>query len=111
MPLSIFNFDFSPVAKAISATIITILIAWAIVPTHLPYDEANSFGAASLNELILEKYTFDGRNKPIVFVGSSITTAIPPPQCRPDNVASIYLQGGGPMTGLYAIGALVRRRK
>jgi hypothetical protein len=105
MHSSTFNFDFAAVAKALSTTIITILIAWVVVPARLPgtYDERAVFGAQTYNKLVLERYTFDGRDNPIVFVGSSIMTGIPPLACRPDNVASIYVQGGGPVTGLEVI--------
>jgi hypothetical protein len=103
MHSSIFSFDFSAIAKIVGTAAATILLAWAVVPGELPYDEQPVPGAEPLNELIVERYIYEAPHKPVVMLGSSILTMIPPSNCRPDNVASIYLQAGSAITGLEVI--------
>jgi hypothetical protein len=55
------------------------------------------------NEVIFERYIFDGLAKKIVLVGSSVSTQLPPEGQRPENVATLFAQGSGGMTGLEAI--------
>jgi hypothetical protein len=103
MPSSTSSFDLSAVAKAAGAAVVTIAVAWAAVPKELPYDEQHVRGAETLNELIVERFSYEHPAKPVVLLGSSILTDIPPVHCRPDNVASIYLQGRSALTGLEVI--------
>jgi hypothetical protein len=103
MRLYIFNFDVAPLAKAIVAGALLIATVWLISPRHFVSDEIPVGSVETLNELILEQYTYEYSYKPIVLVGSSILTYVPSFDCRPANVASIYLQGRSGMTGLEAI--------
>ncbi|MGE3866919.1 MAG: hypothetical protein AB7G04_08390 [Hyphomonadaceae bacterium] len=73
------------------------------MPATLPYDETPVSTMATYNQLVTERYVYEDYKRPIVMVGSSILTNIPPAPCRPRNVASIYLQGSGAQTGLEAI--------
>jgi hypothetical protein len=100
MRLSIFNFDLAPLVKGLGTAAAAIALASVILPRHLPYDEFGAPGAETLNELVLEQFTYQYPEKPIVLLGSSILTMIPPANCRPDNVGSIYLQGRSAMTGM-----------
>ena len=109
MHSSTFNFDFSAVAKAVATAAVTIAIAWAVVPEELPYNEQPVRDAETLNELIVERFTYEHSNKPVVMLGSSILTEIPPVHCRPDNVAALYLQGRSAMTGLEVLRRLNAR--
>lgn len=106
MRLYIFNFDLAPLAKAIGAGALLIAIVWSIFPNHFVSDEIPIGSVETFNELILEQYTYEYSYKPIVLVGSSIQTYVPSFDCRPKNVASIYLQGDGGLTGLEAIAKL-----
>src|SRR4051794_37891848 len=103
MGSSISNFDFRSPAKVILTAAALIGIMWIALPRDLAFDEEFFPGAQSLNELVLEKYTYEFDRKSIVLLGSSVLTHIPPPGCRPDNVASIYLQGRSAVTGLAAL--------
>src|SRR3954462_8353928 len=99
MHSSISNFDLMPLAKAIGAGTLLIAFAWWILPDNLAFDELPVLGAETNNELIVEQYSYEHTQKPIVLVGSSIQTLIPPPQCRPANVATIYLQAKSGTSG------------
>jgi len=104
MRSSIFNSNVVATLAAVITAAATVLLAWAVIPAHLSFDnQAYIFGPQTLNELVLESYRDEYKTKPIVFVGSSILTEIPPPGCLPDDVASIYLQGLSGHTGLDAI--------
>ena len=98
-----FNSKLTPLIKGIGAAFGTACLAWILVPAHLPFDEYPAPGPQALNELVLEKYLHDYSHKPIVLLGSSIQTQIPPAACRPENVATIYLQGRSAMSGLEAL--------
>jgi len=111
MPLSISSFDFTALLKGALAAVATIAVAWAVTPASLPFDEQPLQLPSTLNELVLERYVLQHASKPVVFVGSSILTATPPTNCRPDNVASLYLQGGSPATGLELIRRIGARPK
>lgn len=100
---STFNSDLRVIRIITATALTTILISWVVVPAKLSFDEYNVFGTQTLNELILEKYTYEYKKKPVVFLGSSILTMLPPPNCRPDDVAAVYLQGRSAMSGLEAI--------
>ena len=97
------NSDLAGLLKSVVVAAGLIGLAWIFVPAHVPYDEYPVFGAETLNGLILEQYLHEYDQKPIVLLGSSIQTGIPPFNCRPDNVATLYLQGRSAMTGLEAI--------
>ena len=103
MHSSISSFDFSPLLKAGGTALATILLAWIIVPHRAPSDERAAFGPQTMNELTIEQYLFEYPRKPIVVAGSSVVTLTPPAHCRPPNVATLYLQGRGAITGLEAI--------
>ena len=94
------SFDLAALAKAAATAAATIAVAWAVVPAELPYDEQPVRGAATSNELVVERFIYAHPSKPVVMLGSSILTEIPPLHCRPENVAHIYLQGRSAMTGL-----------
>jgi hypothetical protein len=100
MPSSISSFELTAVLKTLGTTLVIILVVWLVTPRSFVFDEQPVPGAGPLNELIVEQYIHERQDKPIVFVGSSVQTMVPPPHCRPDNVATIYIQGGGPMSGL-----------
>jgi hypothetical protein len=103
MRLYISNFDLAPLAKAMGAGALLITIVWSILPSNFVFDEIPIGSIETFNELILEQYTYEHFQKSIVLVGSSIQTMIPPYNCRPEHVASIYLQGLSAMSGLEAI--------
>jgi hypothetical protein len=103
MRLYISNFDLAPLAKAVAAAVLLIAAVWLVFPSHFVSDEIPVGSAETFNELILEQYTYEYSHKPIVLVGSSIQTYVPSFDCRPNNVASIYLQGRSGITGLAAI--------
>jgi hypothetical protein len=103
MPSSISSFDARPVGKALGAVAATVLIAWIAVPSHLPFDAQPIPSMAALNELVIERYVDEHANKPIVILGSSILTTMPPVHCQPDTVAAIDLQGRSALSGLEAI--------
>src|SRR6185295_19671281 len=100
MPSSTSSFDPAAIAKAAGAAFVTIAVAWAAVPKELPYDEQPVRGAETLNELVVERFIYEDPRKPVVLLGSSILTLMPPRHCRPDNVAFLDLQGRSAMTGL-----------
>src|SRR6266849_1703846 len=102
MRLSIFNFDVAPLAKAIGTGTLFVAVVWWILPETFVFDELPIGSAETFNELVLEQYTYEHSHKSIVLVGSSIQTMIPPPQCRPENTATIFLQGRSGMSGLEA---------
>jgi hypothetical protein len=55
------------------------------------------------NEVIIERYVFDGREKDVVLVGSSVSTRLPPEGLRPEKVATLFMQDDCGMTGLETI--------
>jgi hypothetical protein len=71
-----------------------------MLPKSFAFDETPAFGVETLNELIIEQYVYEQQDKPIVLLGSSIQTMIPPYECRPAEVATVYLQGRSGMSGL-----------
>jgi hypothetical protein len=103
MALSISSFDFLSPVKVIATAAALIGAEWIWLPQDFAFDEENVSGAHTLNELILERYTYEFANKPYVLLGSSVLTHIPPPHCRPKNIASIFLQGRSAVTGLEAV--------
>jgi hypothetical protein len=103
MHLSISNFDMAAVLKTIGTLVLTIFVAWIVTPGSFVFDEEPVPGSSALNELVIEQYIHEYQKKPIVLLGSSIQTMVPPPNCRPDNVATIYLQGRSAMSGLEAL--------
>jgi hypothetical protein len=103
MRLSTFSFDFTDLFRAAAAAICVVLAAWILLPRQPPYENQLPFSAEVGNELVVAQYVEHYRDKPVVIVGSSITTMIPVPDCRPRNVASIPLQGRSAVTGLEII--------
>jgi hypothetical protein len=103
MPSSTFSSSAAWALKLALTGTAVIVVASVADPPHLSLDERSVMTMATLNQLVLDRYVQGQTQKPIVFVGSSILTNIPPPNCRPDTVASIYLQGWGAQTGLAAI--------
>jgi hypothetical protein len=103
MHLSISNFDMAAVLKTIGTLVLTIFVAWIVTPGSFVFDEEPVPGSSALNELVIEQYIHEYQKKPILLLGSSIQTMVPPPNCRPDNVATIYLQGRSAMSGLEAL--------
>jgi hypothetical protein len=97
------NFDYSALVRGAATAAVVITTAWVVTPTHRASDNVLPFSAEIANEFLLEQYTYEYRQKPIVIVGSSITTMIPVPDCRPANVATIPLQGRSALTGLEAM--------
>jgi len=89
--------------KALIGFLALIGCAWLLIPNKLPYKEFPVLGVSTVNEMVLSQFNAEYANKEIVLVGSSVLTFIPPYQCRPENVATLYLQGLGAMTGLEAI--------
>jgi hypothetical protein len=85
------------------AALATIGAAWLVTPAILAFDDQPMQSVATLNELVIERYILQHSSRPVVFVGSSILAVMPPSNCRPDNVASLTIQGGSPMTGVEAI--------
>jgi hypothetical protein len=103
MPSSTSSFEPWTILKVLGTAAATIALAWGLVPARLPFDDSTVHGVVTLNELLVERYAFEHASKKVIVLGSSIVTMIPPPHCRPDDVASIYLQARGAMTGLEAI--------
>src|ERR1700674_2047178 len=103
MPSSTFSSSAAWALKLALTGAAVIVVASVADPPHMSLDERSVMTMATLNQLVLERYVQGQTQRPIVFVGSSILTAIPPPNCRSDTVASIYLQGWGAQTGLEAI--------
>lgn len=97
------EFDLRPLAKGVGTALLTILLAWVVVPNRVPSDERQAFGPQTQNELTIEQYMFEHHRKPVVLVGSSVVTLLPAPHCRPRDVAGLYLQGRGARTGLEAL--------
>jgi hypothetical protein len=97
------SFDYSDLFKAIVTAAIVVLLTWVVLPRHPPYENQLPPSAEVDNEIVVWQYIEHYRDKPVVFVGSSITTEIPDPNCRPQNVASIPLQGRSAVTGLEVI--------
>jgi hypothetical protein len=94
------NFDLIPLFRGAAAAIVVMLIAWVAVPPHPRYENQLPLSAEVNNELAIEQYVEHYRQKSVVIVGSSVTTMIPIPDCRPKNVATIPLQGRSGVTGL-----------
>lgn len=103
MRLSISSFDLVPLAKAIGAGALLIAIVWAVMPDKLVSDEIPVGSVETFNELVLEQYLYQYKKKRVVLVGSSIQTYIPSFDCRPNDVATIYLQSRSGANGLAAI--------
>ena len=106
VPSSISNSDRFWVAQVIGAFLLVMIVA----SLTGSYFNANKWWAhrdlqapAFQNEVIIERYLQDGKDKEIVIVGSSAATQLPPEGQRPSNVATLFIQGGGAMTGLEAI--------
>jgi hypothetical protein len=97
------NFDYSALVRGAATAAVVITTAWVVTPAHRASDNVLPISDEIANEFVLEQYTYEYRQKPIVIVGSSITTMIPAPDCRPANVATIPLQGRSAITGLEAI--------
>src|SRR5205085_10213280 len=92
------------------AVLATVLLAWLAVPARSSLDEELwPLSAQTHNELVLERYTYEHLEKPIVLVGSSILTMMPPARCRPDEVATLDLAGGSILASLEAIRRLGAR--
>jgi hypothetical protein len=103
MPSSISSFDGWAPAKVLATAAAVILLAWLAVPARLPFDEESILSVQTHNEFVLERYSYEHTRKPIVVVGSSIATMIPPAHCRADNAATIDLAGGSSVTALETI--------
>jgi len=100
MRSSISNFDFAAPLKGALAAVVTVAAAWLVIPARLAIDDQPVQSVVTLNELVVERYISQQTSRPVVFLGSSMLTMIPPSHCRPDNVASLYLQGGSALTGI-----------
>lgn len=109
MRSSISSFDRRAPAITVGTAAAVVLLAWLAVPARLPFDEESILSAQTHNEFVLERYSYEYPRKPIVVVGSSIATMIPPTHCRADNVATIDLAGGSSLTALEAIRRLGAR--
>jgi hypothetical protein len=103
MRSSIFSFDVSDLVKAAAAATAVILVAWISVPSELPSDNQAPISAEVANELVVQRYISEYHDKPVVVVGSSIAAMLPSPDCSPDNVTTIPVQGRGGLTGLEII--------
>jgi hypothetical protein len=103
MRSSISSFDLAAPLKGLLAAIATIGAAWLVTPATLAFDDQPMLSATTLNELVTERYVLQHAARPVVFLGSSILTVVPPSNCRPDNVASLYLQGSSALTGVEII--------
>jgi hypothetical protein len=101
---SLSSFDFTAPVKGALAAATVIGAAWVVTPASLPFDDQQLLQlAATLNALVVDRYIQQHASKPVVFAGSSMQSVIPPAICRPDNVASLAIQGGSPMTGIETI--------
>jgi len=109
MRSSISSFDLRAPAKTLATAAAVILLAWLALPARLPFDEESILSVQTHNEFVLERYSYEHPRKPIVVVGSSIATMIPPAHCRADNAATIDLAGGSSVTALEAIRRLGAR--
>ncbi len=103
MHSSISSFSLPACLKAVAAAAATVAMVWVVVPNHMPSDTVLPLSVEATNEFVVEQYANAYREKPVVIVGSSITTMIPHPDCVPDNVITLPLQGRSGLTGLEAI--------
>src|SRR5436190_24376778 len=103
MRSSISNFDLAAPLKGALAAVVTIAAAWLVTPARLAIDDQPVQSVVTLNELVVERYISQQTSRPVVFLGSSMLTMIPPSHCGADNVASLYLQGGSALTGIEII--------
>jgi hypothetical protein len=89
--------------RGAAAAVAVVLIAWIVVPPHPRYENQPPVSDEAFNEFVVQQYIEHYRDKPVVIVGSSVTTMIPALDCRPNNVATIPLQGRSGVTGLEVI--------
>ncbi len=106
MPLSTSNFRASH-GRWVAQLLVAFVVFMSLANWGVHYLRSSAWWATGdiqipgmQNEVIAERYAYDWHGKNIVIVGSSVATQLPPGRVRPPNVATLFLQGCGAMSGL-----------